>query len=58
LKTVCWCGKKATMNARVQNGKMVKEGEQIQVGDEDYISLCRKHWKGGNIYSNIISGFD
>jgi thymidine kinase len=45
LTTVCWCGKRATMNARSCNGKMVTEGEQVKIGDEDYISLCRRHWK-------------
>ena len=46
IKTVCWCGKKAIMNARVHNGNVVYFGEQIQIGgNESYISLCRKHWK-------------
>lgn len=50
LKTICWCGKKATMNARLLNGKPVYEGEQIQIGgNESYISLCRKHWREGKI---------
>lgn len=50
LKTICWCGKKATMNTRLLNGKPTYEGEQIQIGgNESYISLCRKHWKEGRI---------
>ncbi|NLW47582.1 MAG: thymidine kinase [Firmicutes bacterium] len=50
LKTICWCGKKATMNTRLVNGKPVYEGEQIQIGgNESYISLCRKHWREGKI---------
>lgn len=50
LKTICWCGKKATMNARLLNGKPVYEGAQIQIGgNESYISLCRKHWREGKI---------
>ncbi len=48
VKTICWCGKKATCNARVLNGRVVKEGEQIQLGgNESYVSLCRKHWTEG-----------
>ena len=48
VKTICWCGKKATCNARVVNGKVVKEGEQIVLGgNESYVSLCRKHWAEG-----------
>lgn len=50
VKTICWCGKKATCNARLLNGKVVKEGEQIQLGgNESYISLCRKHWAEGRV---------
>ena len=48
VKTICWCGKKATCNARVVDGKVVKEGEQIVLGgNESYVSLCRKHWAEG-----------
>lgn len=45
VKTICWCGKKAICNARVYNGKVVKEGDQILLGgNNQYVSLCRKHW--------------
>ena len=46
LKTVCHCGRKATMNARFdQTGEVVKEGAQIQIGgNERYIAMCRKHF--------------
>jgi len=48
VKTICWCGRKATCNARVIGGKVVKEGEQIVLGgNESYVSLCRKHWAEG-----------
>ncbi len=48
IKTVCWCGRKATMNARVANGKVVKSGEQIVLGgNESYVALCRRHWAKG-----------
>lgn len=50
IKTVCWCGKKATYNARIHNGKVVKTGEQILLGgNESYVSLCRKHWAEGRL---------
>ncbi|MDD6920027.1 MAG: thymidine kinase [Eubacteriales bacterium] len=50
IKTICWCGRKATMNARVIDGRIVKEGKQIVVGgNEMYISLCRKHYSDGRI---------
>lgn len=52
VKTICWCGKKALCNARVSNGKVVKQGEQIVLGgSESYVSLCRKHWKKGMLHA-------
>ncbi len=46
IRTICWCGKRAHFNARLLNGEMVTEGEQVQLGgNESYISLCRKHYK-------------
>ena len=48
LKTVCWCGKKATCNARYNERGIVREGEQVMLGSNDeYIALCRKHFKMG-----------
>ena len=48
IKTICWCGKKAICNARVVNGRVVKEGDQILLGgSSQYVSLCRKHWANG-----------
>ena len=50
VKTICWCGKKAVCNARVVDGKMVREGEQIVLGgSESYVSLCRRHWTQGKL---------
>jgi thymidine kinase len=50
IKTVCFCSKKATMNARILNGKIVKEGKQVKIGgNKSYVALCRKHWKEGKI---------
>ena len=51
VKTVCWCGKKATFNARFdETGKVVKEGAQVVLGANDkYIGLCRKHWSRGDL---------
>ena len=46
LKAVCACGRKATMNLRVDAGGFaVKEGAQIEVGgNERYVALCRRHY--------------
>lgn len=50
VKTICWCGKKAVCNARVVNGKVAREGEQIVLGgSESYVSLCRRHWAQGKL---------
>ncbi len=44
IKTVCWCGKAATCNARFNENGMVTEGDQVVLGANDnYIALCRKH---------------
>ena len=59
IKTVCWCGKKATCNTRIQDGKVVKEGEQVVLGgNESYVSLCRKHWNEGNLGEKEIRRID
>ena len=58
VEALCWCGKRATHNARTEDGVMVTEGEQVVVGDVDgdalastgdrpaevaYEVLCRQH---------------
>jgi len=49
IKTICWCGKKAVCNARINSsGKMMRDGQQIVLGENDqYIALCRKHYNSG-----------
>jgi thymidine kinase len=58
VEALCWCGKRATQNARTENGEMVTEGEVIVVGDVDpsdddaapeigYEVLCRQHHRRG-----------
>ena len=45
IKTVCqWCDHKATMNLRMVDGAPVYDGDQIQIGDQEYISVCRYHY--------------
>jgi thymidine kinase len=50
VEALCWCGKRATHNARTENGVMITEGEQVVVGDVEpsdidvsYEVLCRQH---------------
>ncbi|QTN31651.1 thymidine kinase [Akkermansiaceae bacterium] len=47
LKTICHCGRKATMNLRTDdNGNAIKEGAQVEIGgNERYVSMCRKHFR-------------
>ena len=46
IKTVCSCGRKATVNARIDgNGNIVTEGSQVLLGGNDsYIAMCHKCW--------------
>ena len=46
LKAVCECGRKATMNLRVDSeGRAVAAGAQTEIGGNDrYVALCRKHF--------------
>ncbi len=47
VRTICHCGKKATMVVRMsENGMVLTEGAQVDIGgNERYVSLCRKHWR-------------
>ncbi|MFI5337139.1 MAG: thymidine kinase [Opitutales bacterium] len=47
LKTICHCGRKATMNLRIgPDGRAVREGAQVEIGGNDrYIAMCRRHFK-------------
>ena len=47
IRTICHCGRKATMVTRLtETGETVTDGAQIEIGGNDkYVSLCRVHWK-------------
>jgi thymidine kinase len=47
LKTICHCGRKATMNLRIAaDGAAVKVGAQVEIGGNDrYVAMCRRHFK-------------
>jgi len=57
----CWCGRPATMNARLIDGKQVYDGDVVMVGDTavsapsavSYELLCRKHWMEGSTPSPV-----
>ncbi len=47
VRTICHCGKKATMVVRKDaDGRVLTEGDQVAIGgNERYVSLCRRHWR-------------
>jgi len=47
VKTICYCGRKATMNQRVDDqGRVLKVGNQVEIGgNERYVAMCRKHFQ-------------
>ena len=49
IKTVCSCGKKATVNARIDaNGRIITQGDQVFLGGNDsYVAMCHKCWVRG-----------
>jgi thymidine kinase len=59
LKTICFCGRKATMVVRVSpSGAVESEGQQVEIGGNDrYVSLCRKHFSE-SIRSGRCAGWE
>ena len=47
IKTVCACGRKATVNARIdEKGRIITQGDQVFLGGNDsYVAMCHKCWK-------------
>ena len=53
IKTICHCGRKATMVLRIDAaGRVVREGAQIEIGgNARYVSVCRRHFKEGRAHA-------
>jgi thymidine kinase len=56
VEVLCWCGRPGRLNARVVNGLVAREGEQIVIGDTNaepdqvlYQVLCRRHYRSGRL---------
>lgn len=50
IKSVCRCGRKAEVNARIENGRIVREGAQVLIGGDDhYASLCYRCYLKGSV---------
>ena len=56
IKTICDCGSKATVNARIDGtGHIVTEGEQVVLGGNDsYIAMCHRCWVKGIRENRVI----
>lgn len=54
IRTICWCGRKATMVVRLnEEGRVLEEGDQVMIGgNQSYVSLCRRHWEDRDIGPN------
>jgi thymidine kinase len=60
VRTICSCGRKATMVVRLgPDGKVAREGAQVAIGKEAYVSLCRRHWEEemGRVARSDLVGF-
>ncbi len=60
VRTICRCGRKATMVVRLgPDGKVARQGEQVAIGKDAYVSLCRRHWEEemGRIDPDDMFGF-
>ena len=57
IKTICHCGRKATMNMRVDaEGNAVRQGEQVMIGgNESYVSTCRRCFTEGKAHYQAVS---
>lgn len=55
VEVLCWCGREGLLNARVVGGRVVREGEQVVIGDTvpdaqvRYQVLCRRHYRSGDL---------
>ena len=47
IRTICWCGRKATMTLR--HGASSNDAQVAIGGNEAYVSLCRRHWRSGQV---------
>ena len=60
VRTICRCGRKATMVVRIgPDGKVAREGDQVAIGKDAYVSLCRRHWEEemGRVAAEDLVGF-
>jgi len=59
LRTFCWCGRRAFLNARILDGKVMHSGPTVLVGDTggegaQYAVLCRRHHRSGQAEATFV----
>lgn len=58
IRTICECGSKATMVVRFdEHGQPMRQGDQVSIGKEIYVSMCRKHWEEKMRDPAVITAF-
>lgn len=60
VRTICKCGRKASMVVRLgDDGKVARQGAQVVIGKDVYVSLCRRHWEEemGRVQPEDLIGF-
>ncbi|WP_197704371.1 thymidine kinase [Jatrophihabitans sp. GAS493] len=62
VEVLCWCGRPGQQNARIVNGRVVREGDTVAVGDTSvdgaamrYEVLCRAHYRGGQLSRSTVT---
>jgi len=61
VEVLCWCGREGQLNARVVNGVVAREGEQVVIGDVApagavrYQVLCRRHYRAGDLGPSVAT---
>ena len=63
VEVLCWCGREGQLNARVVDGVVAREGEQVVIGDTArrraevrYQVLCRRHHRAGDLGPLTVPG--